>query len=76
MNRIARATVTAAALALVMTTSGGVAHAQRPNDSGSHRTQVSGNSCSAHPYTFACWQGPRRPDGGPAYRIHTGISPL
>jgi hypothetical protein len=49
--------------------------AKPPNDPATAPV-VSGFSCAAHAYTYACWQGPRRPDGAPAYMIHVGIPPV
>jgi hypothetical protein len=76
MNRIARTGITATALAVLTVGVAGSAQAQRPNEPSTGRKATTVSSCSAHPYTYACWQGPRRPDGSPAYRIVTGISPL
>jgi hypothetical protein len=73
MNRTAQ--LTAIALALLATATTATAPAKPPNDPATSSI-VTVNSCTANPYTYACWQGPRRPDGGPAYMIHFGISPL
>lgn len=76
MNSIRRTAATASALLVLTVVGSGAAHAQRPVEPAKAKSGSTASVCSAHPYSYDCWQGPRRPDGGPAYRIVTGISPL